>query len=291
MTSVGVESDAAVTTPELELCWGTVAADTAEQVLRAGAAGGYAAVTLTPYLAHQALESAGNRASIHALTDELGVQVSVIDPLIAALPGLPVGDGIPPQYRSFFAYDTVAVLEIAEAVGARTVNIAHFLGERVEFARLVDAIGSVCAGAAGRGLAIALEFLPDSGIPSLSEALAILQAVAAPNAGLTVDSWHLARSGGTVAQVAALAPGMVRVLQLSDRIAPAPDAPYTIMSDRLLPGTGELDLAGLVRAARANNPALRIGVEVFSEQLRRESAADAAVIAANALRAVLTGPD
>jgi sugar phosphate isomerase/epimerase len=269
----------------LELCWGTVRPGSIEELLRAGAAGGFEAVTVTPHMAQPYLVDGARR--LRRLAAELGVQVSVVDPLIAALPGVPGPDDVDPAYRPFFAYGETEAFAVAELLGAPTVNLAHFLGAPTELTALVDAVGGICERAHGRGLSVALEFIPGTGVPDLPTAMAVLTAVNAPNSGLCLDNWHLARSGGTVADIQALPAGSILVLQLSDRIEPPPDQGYVVMSDRLLPGDGEQDLAATVRAALAVSPGLRVGVEVFSPALRARSAPEAARDAGDATRAVL----
>jgi sugar phosphate isomerase/epimerase len=271
----------------LELCWGTVRAGSVEDLLRAAAAGGFDAVTVTPHLV--APYFADGAPSVRGLSAELGVQISVIDPLIAALPGSPGPDEVAPQFRHFFAYGEAEAFAAAELTGAPTVNLAHFLGAPTDRSELVDAIGGICERAGRRGLAVALEFIPGTGVPDLATAMAILTAVNASNAGVCLDNWHLARSGGTLADVQALPAGSIRVLQLSDRVEPPPGQGYVIMADRLLPGAGDQDVLGLAQAALAVSPGLRIGVEVFNAALQNQSADEAARIVSQATLAVL-GP-
>jgi sugar phosphate isomerase/epimerase len=271
----------------LELCWGTVRAGSVEDLLRAAAAGGFDAVTVTPHMV--APYFAAGAPSLRGLSADLGVQISVIDPLIAALPGSPAPADVAPEYRQFFAYGEAEAFAAAELTGAPTVNMAHFLGAPTERSELVDAIGGICERASRRGLAMALEFIPGTGVPDLPTAMAILTAVNASNSGVCLDNWHLARSGGTQADVEALPAASIRVLQLSDRIEPPPDQAYVMMADRLIPGEGEQDVLGLAQAALTVSPGLRVGVEVFNAALQNQSADEAARTVARATLAVL-GP-
>ena len=104
-----------------------------------------------------------------------------------------------------------------------------------------------------------------------------MTAVGADNLGVMFDAWHFARSGGTLAQLEGLPPGLIGAVQISDRIAPAPGTVYAPMSGRLLPGEGELPLGEWLRVLRARQGRLSaIGVEVFSEELRKLSPAEVA---------------
>jgi len=61
------------------------------------------------------------------------------------------------------------------------------------------------------------------------------------------------------------------------------------MTARLLPGEGEFDLVGLIRALDAMGSAAPIGVEVFNTRQQREPLAKIAREWAHAVRAVLAG--
>lgn len=105
------------------------------------------------------------------------------------------------------------------------------------------------------------------------------------NCTVLLDTWHLARSGGTVDDIGALEPGAIGAFQLSDRKAPPPQTAYVPMTGRLLPGEGELPLADILAAAFANSPGLTAEVEVFSEELAGLSVDAAAARTAAAIEA------
>jgi sugar phosphate isomerase/epimerase len=123
---------------------------------------------------------------------------------------------------------------------------------------------------------LTLEFLPESAIPDLAAALRIVQAVAADNLAVMFDTWHFARSGGTVAQLAQVPGRLIGAVQISDRREPAPGTSYAPMSGRLLPGEGELPLIELLRVLMARAAPATVGVEVFSDELRALPAAEVA---------------
>jgi sugar phosphate isomerase/epimerase len=112
-------------------------------------------------------------------------------------------------------------------------------------------------------------------------------AVGAPNLGMMLDTWHFARSGGTLAQLAALPQGLISALQLSDRREPPPGTVYTPMGGRLLPGEGELPLVPLLQGLLGRDPGLTVGVEVFSDELRALPPSEIAARVASSTRGVL----
>jgi sugar phosphate isomerase/epimerase len=69
-----------------------------------------------------------------------------------------------------------------------------------------------------------------------------------PNTGLLLDAWHLYTSGGTLADLATLAPAQIVLVHIND--APKGVPVDTLMDNaRHLPlETGGIDLAGFMRA-------------------------------------------
>jgi sugar phosphate isomerase/epimerase len=112
------------------------------------------------------------------------------------------------------------------------------------------------------GVRPVLEFIPFTAVPRLETAAAVVRAAAQPAAGVLVDPLHLRRSGGTPAQVAALAaanPELLPYAQLCDApLAPPPDGIRGLyreaVRDRRLPGEGELPLRELLAALPAGIP-------------------------------------
>ena len=251
------------------LCWGTVAsASTLEELTDAALAGGFDAISVTPAMG---AVFAGHRPRL---------PVASVDALLGVLPGSPPIGSIAPEMRHFFEPGVDGCLAALERTGARVLNVAHFLGGPAPLAEMVDAFGSLCERFASEGVRLTLEFIPGSGVPDLATALAIVSGAGNADAGVLLDTWHLARSGGTVDDVVDATPGAVRAVQLSDRHAEPDGAAYVPMSDRLLPGDGDLPLADIVRAARANCADVDVAVEVFSSVLARLSPTEAGARAA-----------
>ena len=176
---------------------------------------------------------------------------------------------------------------MAEAVGARTISLSHFLGSPVPVSQMIDAIGPIVSRARNRGFEMCVEFIPDTGIDSLATARQIYDAVGEGQLSVMFDAWHFARSGGTLEQLDAVPPGMISIVQLCDRIEPEPGAAYVPMAGRLLPGHGELPLVEWTQRLMADHPNAVVGVEVFSGELQARPATEAALLAAVATRDVL----
>lgn len=127
-------------------------------------------------------------------------------------------------------------------------------------------------------------------VKTLGDALALIERSGAANATVTVDALHLARSGGSPAQVAALDTAQISYIQLCDGPAGVPPEGYAweAATERMLPGEGELLLPALIEAVA---PDVLLAVEAPSQRRRaRDVPADAyAARAMNSLRVLLDG--
>lgn len=154
--------------------------------------------------------------------------------------------------------------------------------------RLVDAIHRFLALAGSFGLQALLEFTPRMSIRTFEEAVVLAGQVNHPALGIVVDALHLARSGRWHASIGALGSPLVRRVQLSDGpwTLPPEQGLHEAMSERQLPGAGELPLRELMAAVPAGTP---VGVEVPQESARLKgvSALERVRRAVDATRGVL----
>lgn len=148
-----------------------------------------------------------------------------------------------------FSLDSaLPALELAARLGAE-----QFLavGNDPEEGRMTENLSRLAGAASGFRLKLALELMPYTAVNTLAKAARMVGACGAPNLGLLIDALHLARSGSTPAEVAALERGQIAYLQLCD--APArPPAGLSLRAEsltaRLQPGDGELPLFALLDA-------------------------------------------
>ena len=118
---------------------------------------------------------------------------------------------------------------------------------------VADRFGALCDRAATAGVSVVLEFLPIFGIRNLGDALGVVQAVARPNAGVLVDTLHLARSGGSPDDLARMPRGLLPYIQVADAPASLADGSFGGLVDealhgRLLLGDGGLPLRDVLAA-------------------------------------------
>jgi sugar phosphate isomerase/epimerase len=179
------------------------------------------------------------------------------------------------------------LVDIAGELGVRNVLVA---GGAASHAAVVERFGQLCDRAAPAGVTVVLEFLPIFTIATLHDAVAVVQEANRPNGGVLIDTLHLARSGGTVEDIATVPLSLLPYLQLADATARLDDpSPANLREEalhgRLLPGEGALPLAATLYAV----PSVPISVELRSRPLmeRYPDPTERAQAVLTATRAVL----
>ena len=180
------------------------------------------------------------------------------------------------------------VIETAARIGAPSVVAVDLCPTPPSLDEAATGFATLCDLAAEHGLRAHIEFLPVGGIRTLAQAWAIVQEAGRPNGGLTIDAWHFFRSGSTLAELAEIPGSRVHTVQLCD----APAAPMTdlwaeLMTARLLPGEGALDLLGLLHTLDRIGSIAPIGVEVFNSRQNELPLAQVAQSWAAATRSLL----
>ncbi len=193
-----------------------------------------------------------------------------LDPAWWWLPGA-ADVHIAPEHDTerIFAFGEAELFAVADALGARSLNAVDVFGGPWSLDDAAESFAALCRRAAEHGLLVQLEFLPWSKIPDLEAAWSVVREAGEPNGGLAIDAWHYFRSGSAAGGTLRGVPGERIVgVQLCDAPAVAEADPlHATLHERLLPGQGELDLAGLVADLRATGTTAPLGVEVFSDAL------------------------
>ena len=225
------------------------------ELAAAAASAGFDCVTLTTRVFDQ---SGGDSGDLRARVEEHGVRVTFVDGLATALPGtdLPPGEATIDD-----------CIHIAHTTGADAINVVHMTGRPMPLAEMADAFGRACERAAREDIRLAIEFIPETGIPDFATAAAIVREAGHPTGSVLVDTWHLARGGGRLEDLTDDDIALVGAVQLSDR-SPDQDAqPYVPRKGRKIPGDGALPLTEFTARVRAAHPDLPIGVEVLSDEI------------------------
>lgn len=170
-----------------------------------------------------------------------------------AVSGLEVFD-----LSSMAAVDEVRpLLEMGARLGGKTALAINFSNRDAGAA--AEILAAFAEAAAGCGLATNLEPVAFGKCQTLAEAQALIRASGA-DVGICLDPHHLFRVGGTVADIGAIAPGLIRYVQLCDGPVPQPPeiATTEAVCERLYPGDGDFPLVDFLRAAPRDVP---VGIE------------------------------
>jgi sugar phosphate isomerase/epimerase len=183
------------------------------------------------------------------------------------------------------------MLECAALLGAQHALI---IGLEPDEDRLVERYREVCEEAAAVGIRAVLEFMVFSEVRTVQHADRVVAGADHPSAGVLVDTLHLARSGGTPEELAALVranPDRYPYCQLCDGPREAPEGGKRglykeAVAHRLYPGDGELPLREDVAALPAGAPlSLETPVLAYADR----SPAERARLAIEATRRLLEG--
>ena len=280
-----------LTRGDLVLCSGTLPqAVSFRDRVDAAAGAGFRGISMWGRDYARARSDGHTDREIRSMLDDAGLAVAEVDPAWWWLPGAAaIGASIAERDpMDVFRFDEPELLRIAEVIGARSLNAADVFGGEWTVDDAAESFATLCDRAADHGLLVHVEFLPWSKIPDLATALAIARGADRPNGGITVDAWHLARSGGDIDELLAVRGDLVLGVQLDDGPAePEDDLMNATLHARLLPGDGDFDLARFVGALDTIGADAPYGVEVFSDELHQLAPRDIATRAADAMRRVL----
>lgn len=175
------------------------------------------------------------------------------------------------------------VIDVAAELGALHILAVSDLDDHGATTAALAELGTRVRSA---GMRIVVEFMKFTGIRTLAEAFALVEATGDPSIGVLIDPLHLARSGGHPSQLAAFDLSRLPYVQLCDAPARAPAGDLEGLIDearhrRLLPGLGDLPLDELLIAV----PAVPISVEVHNDDAReRHSPGELAKLVADHTR-------
>jgi sugar phosphate isomerase/epimerase len=138
-------------------------------------------------------------------------------------------------------------LETAAELGAKQVITSIWTAER-NYA--IDSLGELCEMGAKLGLSMNLEFVTWANVSNLAEAAAICRSVSRDNCGLLIDVLHFHRSRVRLTALDAVPREWLRFTHVCDAPKEIPSTKegliHTAREERLYPGEGAIDIAGIV---------------------------------------------
>ena len=152
------------------------------------------------------------------------------------------------------------VFEVGAKLEAKAILVA---GTDPDEFRLMASYASLCEAALPFGFSVDLEFMPWTHVPDVASALRVVAGAAQPNGGVLVDPLHFSRSRSSLAEVAQIPRQWLHYIQICDAPAELPNTmegnDRAARGERLLPGEGGIDLAGILSTLPLHLP---ISVEV-----------------------------
>jgi sugar phosphate isomerase/epimerase len=242
-----------------------------ERVLGAAADAGFRGVALD-WFTLRAAEGAGADASgIAERARDLGLAFTDLSAL-----------GLSPDASS----DDAVSRSMARRCAALGIPLCVLVLRVPPSVTVYDRISRCADTFAATGVRLALEFVPYTEVRTLDDARAVCERVGYERCGLLVDTWHLARSGGSPADLADLAPDELACMQVADA-APSRGADLGVESRqaRLLPGEGVVDFPAVATALAGIGFDGPLGTEVLARSLSGqppEAVAEACFRAASA---------
>ncbi len=237
--------------------------------------------TLSPPDVLRAAESGTSAAEIGRQAADLGLDL-VMDPVMNWYP-----DRQPSPSR-FAGVSTDEALRMCEALRVTSLTVIATASSDVPVPELAEHFGRVCDRAAGFGAQVHLEFMPFTVVRNLRIAWDLVRGADRRNGGLVFDTWHFFRGEPDFDVLAGIPGDRIFCVQLDDAAAVPQGSLREETSRRLLPGDGALDLIAAVQALHQIGALRWVGPEVISPELAAMPVLDAATLAMERTRAIVT---
>lgn len=258
-----------------------VSVDQVKSIVSASAGAGFSGISFWGFH-HQAAVAGGmSDDEVQALVTDAGLSVPIVESLI----------GWEGNDRASIDAQCVPTLDLAVRYGAKTVA-GVVMGPTIgSWDATVTGWRTVGELAAERGLGICVEWLPWTGLPDIRSAWKLVQDTGLDNVGLVVDTWHwLRQPGGPDFDTLRQIPGdRIHCVQLDDATKEpvGDDVMGESMTNRLLPGDGDVEFAPLLAALDEIGADPIWAPEVFNLELLAQGPDEMAKKVAAATRRVL----
>jgi sugar phosphate isomerase/epimerase len=250
-------------------------------LIRAGLAGGFDAISVTPTILRRSQEQLGLRlADLRTMLDDSGLFLSEIEA---------AGNWLAPNesgYRWRQKTSDEKFVELGYALGARTL-VAVYFGPPRPLEETAEGFARLCDMAAAAGMNVALEFPAFATICDVHTAWQVARLAGRPNAGVLIDTWHHYRKAADDEALRRVPGDRVLAVQLADADAVVKGPLEEDVAHRKLPGEGDLGIPGFLQHLREMDVRCPIGVEVWNKSLNDQGPEAAGRRLGEALRAAL----
>lgn len=162
--------------------------------------------------------------------------------------------------------------EAADALGAPFLQVnmdgADHAARQIALEQAVTALD-------GRGLKLAIEYMPQTGLNSVTETAALACHVGSDRAGAMIDIWHHTHGPDDWDALIAVPRDAVAYIELDDALPdPGGDLLHEMMNRRTFPGEGRLDVRRFLSIMADKGYNGMVSVEVLNANWRGEPVAD-----------------
>jgi 2-keto-myo-inositol isomerase len=180
-------------------------------------------------------------------------------------------------------------LDLCQQLGIPLVIVAADVTapvQQVDIERTQVSLVQMAQQAAERGIRVALEFQARSALANnLQTAVALIEAAEQPNLGLCLDTFHFFTGPSKTEDLAYLTPENLFHVQLSDLSGVARE--LATDSHRILPGEGDLPVAGLIEHLKMIGYQGTVSLELMNPEIWQVPPRQFGEIAITSLRRVL----
>lgn len=216
-----------------------VSPDQLKSIIDATADAGFGGVSLWAFHHHAAVAAGASAEEVQGWHRDRGLSVPVVESLI----------GWEGADRAAIDEMCGGTFEVASLYGAQAVA-GVVMAPEIDRATAAKGLALIGKMGADRGLKVCIEWLPWSGLSTIKSAWELIEQADQDNVGLVVDTWHwLRQPGGPDPETLRQIPGdRIHCVQLDDttRAGLGDDQMTESMTNRLLPGDGEVDWPGLL---------------------------------------------
>lgn len=237
--------------------------DQVKATIDATAEAKFGGISLWAFHQHAAVAAGVQAETVKRWIRDRGLSVPIVESLI----GWETGD------RATIEAQCVPTLDCAVFHGAKDVA-GVVMNPTMDWDAATRGLSLLGKLAADRGLRICIEWLPWSALKDIKSAWRLIQAAGGPNIGLVVDTWHWLRQPGgpDLATLRSIPGSRIHCVQLNDTTVKGSggDMMMESMTNRLLPGDGEVEWKSLLAALDAIGADPVWAPEVFNVGLMQE---------------------
>jgi sugar phosphate isomerase/epimerase len=260
---------------------GTVGFDTPiPERFRAANAEGFTRVTISPTDVKRVQDAGGNARDIGKLARDHGLEL-VMDPVVNWHPYSDPG----PFKSAKFSLDEM--LRMCEETHCSAMTAVGMMDSLIPSTALAEHFADLCDRSASIGVDVHLEFIPMTVIRDLTMAWDIVRGASRSNGGLVFDTWHFFRGNPDFELLRTIPGDRIFAVQIDDADKAVRGGLWEDTLHRKLPGDGQFDLRGAIRALADIGGLNWIGPEVMNPDLAAMPAIDATRLAGSRVRALV----